>query len=388
MFLDFEFSQVDTKDFVVLQYLRNAVYHGEVVIKHQDGMVEKLSPEDPELAEKLKKAVSKTRHGFGAYFILDEIGGIKESYAGQWFEDKINGHFEIRYQDGSTYNGKLLFGRKNGYGKFTWTDGKNYQGFWKDDKMNGTGIYTDNQKSFEGTFINNYYLQPNNELVSPFMIDGIVEANPRAKFNLERTKHQNMYMKNYRFELHTNYEGLVQFAKSCFDKDMICLMGTFRNGGRQLKDIYSNIKSQGALCYIDLKKLQALKTTNGPEYVAYHKAIVESLTRAVIGNGNVLINFDETTPKYRDTQVDLPKLCSTDIFLNYIFNPTELKTAIKIRKSFELGEEKVERVSLGVLLYSSFKYDKSQPLRMSEVKIKDRFRHECDLKKCSVSILH
>lgn len=387
MFLDFVFNDIDRKTFITLKSQPNIIYYGEVTVKYRDDTIEKLDPEDPDLAEKLKKSTNKLRHGYGGYYILNDQNHIIETYQGQWFEDKMNGLFEIRYQNGSKYNGRILFARKNGYGKFIWPDGKNYQGFWKDDKMNGTGIYTDSKKSFEGSFINNYYLQPNNELVSPFMVDRVIDTNPRAKFYLEKTKQNNMYIRNYRFEVHNNYENLYEFVKTCFDNDMICLMSTFRNINPHLKDICNDISKICSLCYVDLKKLQFLKENNEQEYFNYHKTVLASLSNVIKTKGIVLVNVDEKSHIYKDIKIDIPKICLNDPYINYLFNPVEFKTAIKLRKSFDFSDISIANLEIGVLVYSGFKCDTNKPLGFCETKIKDRFKHDCDLKRCSVVIL-
>jgi hypothetical protein len=55
----------------------------------------------------------------------------------------MHGYGEFNWNDGSSYRGEYLHGRKHGNGIFTFGSKKYYQGEWVNGKQNGRGILFD-----------------------------------------------------------------------------------------------------------------------------------------------------------------------------------------------------------------------------------------------------
>jgi len=87
------------------------------------------------------------------YTVIDEV----KEYRGQWRKDRAvwEGLGEIKFKDGSLYQGQVKNKTFHGKGKMTHTNGDIYQGEWKDGKAEGYGIFVDSTGSiYEGQWKN------------------------------------------------------------------------------------------------------------------------------------------------------------------------------------------------------------------------------------------
>ena len=81
----------------------------------------------------------------------------KKQYRGFWNKDRTNwqGLGEIKFSDGSCYQGQTQNKLFNGKGRMNHSNGDIYQGEWKNGKADGFGIFVDTEGSmYEGEWIN------------------------------------------------------------------------------------------------------------------------------------------------------------------------------------------------------------------------------------------
>ena len=73
-------------------------------------------------------------------------GGVKITTDQLTYDGEVNseniphGQGQITHNDGSSYKGNWINGRKNGRGIFVYKNGNTYDGEWIDDRMNGEGV--------------------------------------------------------------------------------------------------------------------------------------------------------------------------------------------------------------------------------------------------------
>jgi hypothetical protein len=82
-------------------------------------------------------AVNKWSNCFGS-----RMTNTGHRYAGEWVNDKFEGHGTYRYHYGAKYVGQFRNGLRNGQGTFTFQDGATYVGGYKDDLRTGQGVFT------------------------------------------------------------------------------------------------------------------------------------------------------------------------------------------------------------------------------------------------------
>lgn len=99
--------------------------------------------ENPAALSDLKEKLVKTDS-----FVISGQGKVDASGA-------TTGVSKIEWQNGDSYEGMLVAGKKQGQGTFVWGDGKRYEGEWANDAINGRGKLTyTNGDRYEGDFIN------------------------------------------------------------------------------------------------------------------------------------------------------------------------------------------------------------------------------------------
>eukprot|EP00703_Trepomonas_sp_PC1_P004288 JAP92318.1 MORN repeat-containing protein [Trepomonas sp. PC1] len=85
------------------------------------------------------------RHGFGIF-----VKKNKETYSGQWQDDKMCGKGKYEYSNNSIYDGQWANNKREGQGVYTLEDGSKYDGQWQADKFiqgtfsKGSSFYTGN----------------------------------------------------------------------------------------------------------------------------------------------------------------------------------------------------------------------------------------------------
>lgn len=70
-----------------------------------------------------------------------QVEGTKPD-ASESVTDGEAGKRQVRWDDGSAYDGQLAGGLRNGDGVYTWASGSKYEGSWVKDKRQGKGVYT------------------------------------------------------------------------------------------------------------------------------------------------------------------------------------------------------------------------------------------------------
>lgn len=103
----------------------------------------------------------KYRHGKGKVIhpTPDNLNLGKETYEGDWVDDKMHGYGIYHYPNGDIYEGEFVNNKHHGYGKYYFTDGSRYEGDWFDHKMHGTGNYWDiSNILWSGEFRNGEYM--------------------------------------------------------------------------------------------------------------------------------------------------------------------------------------------------------------------------------------
>lgn len=78
-------------------------------------------------------------------------------YSGGW-DNGIAGSGSMEYNNGDSFTGNFLNGKRHGEGTYVWKNGESYTGHWENDKMNGDGIYYYNKEkthSLSGFFKDN-----------------------------------------------------------------------------------------------------------------------------------------------------------------------------------------------------------------------------------------
>lgn len=77
-------------------------------------------------------------------------------YDGEYRKNAYNGEGKLIYQNGDEYIGEFKGGKKEGHGTYTWKNGASYVGDWENDKMEGQGAYyypnNSNAYKLEGKF--------------------------------------------------------------------------------------------------------------------------------------------------------------------------------------------------------------------------------------------
>lgn len=80
--------------------------------------------------------LSGKKHGMGTFSYANG-----SSYTGQWVEDMQEGVGFEHLSDGSQYEGEFRAGLKEGEGTFTWTSGGQYRGEFVKNQMDGRGRF-------------------------------------------------------------------------------------------------------------------------------------------------------------------------------------------------------------------------------------------------------
>ncbi len=75
------------------------------------------------------------------FFLLGTHTTAAYTYTGTFFANRPNGEGEIRYPDGSRYQGGFAFGTLEGKGTLTYPDGSYYIGSFADGKRHGEGAH-------------------------------------------------------------------------------------------------------------------------------------------------------------------------------------------------------------------------------------------------------
>ncbi len=103
----------------------------------------------------------KTREGKGMlnHPTNDNTDFGRESYEGDWHDDKMHGYGVYHYSNGDIYDGEWENNLHCGYGKYLFTDGSKYEGEWKEHKMHGSGKYLDiNGVMWAGEFRDGHFI--------------------------------------------------------------------------------------------------------------------------------------------------------------------------------------------------------------------------------------
>ena len=76
-------------------------------------------------------------------------------FTGDWVEGVPSGSGKLEYDDGSVYEGQVLYGSLEGQGSIRWSNGDSYSGQWHQSSINGYGTYTwSNGTRYEGQWVN------------------------------------------------------------------------------------------------------------------------------------------------------------------------------------------------------------------------------------------
>jgi hypothetical protein len=79
--------------------------------------------------------------------------GIQQ-YEGFWEHGIPHGFGRLFMENGDTYEGNLVQGKRQGRGKYKWKDERHYKGMWSNDTRHGTGVFLyPNNDMYEGEFV-------------------------------------------------------------------------------------------------------------------------------------------------------------------------------------------------------------------------------------------
>merc|ERR1719295_301397 len=93
--------------------------------------------------------VNGRKEGWGTYVWPD--GSV---YKGEWMKDKQDGYGKFVWADGNVYEGSFKEGKRHDYGKHLYANGDVYEGYWEHDKKdNGRMMYA-NGNVFRGRWQN------------------------------------------------------------------------------------------------------------------------------------------------------------------------------------------------------------------------------------------
>jgi len=110
---------------------------------------------EAEFAEFLKKA-DNDEYKWNNYYQDYKFGDQKVEYKGYWSKEResIIGLGEIKFKDGSVYQGMIGGKQFNGKGRMTRENGDIYQGEYVNGKAHGHGVFTDVEGSvYDGNWV-------------------------------------------------------------------------------------------------------------------------------------------------------------------------------------------------------------------------------------------
>jgi hypothetical protein len=104
----------------------------------------------------LKKA-DNDEYKWNNYYQDYKFGDQTVQYKGYWNKEReaIIGLGELKFKDGSVYQGMISTKQFNGKGRMTRVNGDIYQGEYTDGKAHGNGVFTDVEGSvYDGQWTN------------------------------------------------------------------------------------------------------------------------------------------------------------------------------------------------------------------------------------------
>lgn len=96
--------------------------------------------------------------------IVEETDRGLRTYRGDFVEGKFQGYGRLAFNDeGESYKGRFMLGKKWGRGTLWDKDGNIYMGQWRNDRRNGTGLQAFNVKDWREDLYTEIWLKENTE---------------------------------------------------------------------------------------------------------------------------------------------------------------------------------------------------------------------------------
>jgi hypothetical protein len=116
-----------------LAWKNGAVYEGEFVDGFRSGNGTNVFASG---AKYEGRWLNNQFNGFGKYTFARDDNKGRDYAVGHWTDDKLDGKGELKWRNGSTYDGEWQNGYRHGFGTLLASDGSIiFKGQWKNDKQ-------------------------------------------------------------------------------------------------------------------------------------------------------------------------------------------------------------------------------------------------------------